>query len=99
MKRYKVTCLECNESDILTIDEVRHQVLDYEKKMKTPFLSFRWRADSEWGYFCKCGNDNRLASSEANDFDNLVAGDPLSVKKIAASLLIPDKKQFKTESA
>lgn len=48
-----------------------------------------------WGFMCKCGNDNRLAPEEADDFDNLVAGDPISLKKIADSLKIPDSKQFK----
>lgn len=95
--RYKVTCLECGESDILVIDEVQHQVVDYEGKMNTNFQSFRWRPDSQWGYFCVCGNDNRLAPSEANDFDKLVRGDAISIKKIAASLLIPDEKQFNSE--
>lgn len=97
MNKYKVTCLECGESDILTVDQIQHQVVDYEAKMKTPFQSFRWRGDQTWGYFCKCGNDNRLAPSEASDFDKLVDGDPMSIKKIAASLLIQDDKQFATE--
>lgn len=95
--RYKVTCLDCNESDILTIDDNNHVVVDYEKKLKTPFRAFRWRGDMKWGYFCSCGNDNRLAPAEANDMDKLVDGDEISLKKIAASLLIPDSKQFNEE--
>lgn len=94
MKRYKVTCLECKQSDLLTIDEGSHQVIDYEGKFKTPFRSFRWRSDMRWGFHCECGNDNRLAPSEAHDMDRLVQGDEQSIKKIAASLLIPDEKQF-----
>lgn len=99
MQKFKVTCLECGESDVLTIDDINHQVFDYQKKIKTNFLSFRWRGDLKWGFFCKCGNDNRLATSESEEFDNLVAGDPISVKKIAASLLIPDDKQFEMRKA
>ena len=94
MQKFKVTCLECNESDVLTIDDIMHQVVDYENKMKTNFQSFRWRGDMKWGFFCQCGNDNRLAPSEADDFDKLVDGDPISLQKISASLLIPDDKQF-----
>ena len=97
MHRYKVTCLQCGESDVLTVDEDRHIVIDYEGKMKTPFRSFRWRGDAKWGYFCQCGNDNRLAPNEADDFDKLVQGDEASLKNITASLLIDDSKQFKTE--
>lgn len=97
MQKYKVTCLECGESDVLTIDEIAHQVLDYDKKMHTNFGAFRWRKDMKWGFICQCGNDNRLAPSEAEDFDKLVDGDPLSIKKIAASLLVPDETQFQME--
>lgn len=99
LKRYKVTCLECNKSDVLSVDDIRHQVLDYEGKMLTNFRSFRWRGDFQWGFFCECGNDNRLAPSEAEQFDKLVKGDPVSLKQIAESLLIPDEKQFKMELA
>lgn len=97
MKRYKVTCLDCNGSDVITIDEDKHVVVDYEEKFNTPFRVFRWRSDYKWGFECGCGNDNRLAPSESDSMDKLVKGDPLSIKKIAASLLIPDEKQFKME--
>lgn len=93
-QKFKVTCLNCGESDIIIIDNEIHAVVDYEKKMLTPFRSFRWRPDSKWGFFCKCSNDNRLAPMEANDMDKLVQGDPISLQRIAESLLIPDEKQF-----
>lgn len=96
--RYKVTCLECNKSDVITVDENQHVVTDYEGKLMTPFRSFRWRKDMQWGFYCSCGNDNRLAPLEANDIDKLVQGDEQAVKKIAASLLIPDNKQFEMRS-
>jgi hypothetical protein len=99
MRSYRVTCLECEESDVLQIDDLNHVVGETEKKLITNFLSYRWRPDQQWGFMCKCGNDNRLAPQEADDFDKLVAGDPITVKKIAASLLIPDEKQFKFEVA
>ena len=95
IKKYKVTCLDCGESDILTIDESSHTVIDYVKKLITPFQSFRWRKDNMWGFFCKCGNDNRLAPIEKGEMDVLVAGDPISLKRIADSLDIPDEKQFR----
>lgn len=95
MKRYEVTCLDCGESDVLTINEINHVVEITEKIMKTPFRSFRWRADHSWGFMCECGNDNRLSKAEEKDFDKLVAGDPISLKNIAASLNIPDDVQFR----
>lgn len=95
MENYRVVCLQCREEDVLTIDNQNHRVGITERKLNTNFLSFRWRPDMVWGFMCKCGNDNRLAPEEADDFDNLVAGDPISLKKIADSLKIPDSKQFK----
>lgn len=99
MKRYKVTCLECGDSDTLQIDDLNYRVGDTEKGFKTNFLAFRRRPDNVWGFECRCGNDNRLAPQESGDFDKLVQGDTMSVKWIAASLLIPDTKQFKMEDA
>lgn len=98
IKKYKVECLECHKSDVLTIDEPTHRVIDTENKFSTNFMSFRWRKDMQWGFMCECSNDNRLAPSEAENFDELVRGDPITLKKITASLLIPDEKQFKMET-
>lgn len=94
MNKYKVTCLKCGQSDVLAIDEFNHYVGDTERKLNTNFLTFRWRGDSKWGFQCVCGNDNRLAFEEKEQFDDLVAGDPATVKRIADSLLIPDEVQF-----
>lgn len=99
LKRYQVTCLECNESDILEIDNDAHAVGNTDRKLLTNYLSYRWRPDIKWGFLCKCGNDNRLAPMEADDFDKLVDGDPVTVDRIAASLLIPDDKQFEMREA
>lgn len=99
MNRYKVTCLECGETDVLTVDGANHYVKETERQFDTNLLAFRWRPDLMWGFQCKCGNDNRLAPQEADQFDKLVKGDPLSLKKIAASLLVPDAKQFEMVGA
>ena len=99
MAKYKITCLDCGESDIHTIDELNHRLITSEKKILTPLLTIRWRGDNSWGYQCICGNDNRLAASEMNEFEFLVAGDPISVKKIKDSVKRPDNKQFKMEPA
>ena len=98
MRKYKVTCLECNESDILVIDELNHFVGDTERKLNTNFKTYRWRGDLKWGFECFCGNDNRVAPQEESEFDNLVAGDEITVKRIADSLKIPDELQFKMEA-
>lgn len=99
MRKYKVTCLKCKQSDVLNIDDQNHIVGETERKLNTNFLTYRWRGDMTWGFQCVCGNDNRLAAQEEDEFDNLVAGDPLTVQKIADSLKIPDSKQFAMELA
>lgn len=81
------------------IDDHIHAVVDYEKKIRTPFRSFRWRPDLKLGFFCQCSNDNRLAPQEGKDIDKLVDGDPISVQRIADSLKIPDEMQFRMEPA
>jgi hypothetical protein len=98
MKSYKVTCLQCKESDTVTIEESGHRVIDWAKQISTNFLAARWRKDLQWGFECKCGNDNRLAKGELSDFSNLVQGDDLSIKRIADTLAIPDKEQFTMRS-
>lgn len=101
LDKFKVTCLKCEEADTITVlnDGMNPKVSDYERKFNTPFMSFRFRGDGKWGFLCKCGNDNRLAPSEADNFDNLVKGDEESLRKITASLLIPDDKQFEMRTA
>lgn len=92
MQRYKVTCLKCKKSDVLTIAEDAHRVMDYEGKFKTPFRAFRWRPDLKWGIECICGQDSRLAPQEAKDIDKLVDGDPMSIQRILDGLKEPQNK-------
>lgn len=94
MKKYQITCLKCKDSDILTIDENSHQVLLFGKQMNTSLLAARFRKDNQWGFECKCGNDNRLSLVEKDEFAQLVQGDALTVQRIADSLKIDDKLQF-----
>lgn len=94
--KYKVTCLECGESDVHSFDET-HRLTFSEKILNTPLQGVRWRPDGVMGFRCQCGNSNLLAPEEDKNFKNLVKGDPKSVKKIADSMLIPDEKQFKLE--
>lgn len=95
MQRYEVTCLKCGKSDIVTINEARHQILRWDKMMATNLLSGRYRKDLNWGWECICGNDNRLAKEEKGEMAQLVQAPPMKIKQIADSLKIPDAKQFK----
>lgn len=95
--KYKVTCLQCKETDIHTIDQQNNTVVYSEKVLNTPIHGFRWRPDSTWGFRCQCGNNNLLAPQEEHDIDKLVKGDPISVQQIVDSLKIPDNKQFRMD--
>lgn len=77
------------------VDEDRHIVLNTEKMMATPFLCFRWRTDSTWGFQCGCGNDSRLSRNEAGEFDKLVAGTPHGIQRVKESLKVKDELKFK----
>lgn len=98
MNRVKVTCLSCGQDDLLTIDDRLHAVVDYEKKVRTPFAGFRWRPDLQWGFRCHCGNYSLLAPQEESDFDKLVDGDPLTLERIADQLKIPAENKFRMET-
>lgn len=82
--RYQVTCLKCKKSDIVTFAD--RDVVDYEGKFATPFLSFRYRPDNQWGFECKCGNDSRLLKEEMPDFNKLVQGDNPGIANILKNL-------------
>jgi len=97
MDRYKVTCLKCKRSDYVSISPDKQLI--FEGMMQTPFLAARWRTDSNWGFECSCGNDNRIALKEERFLDQLVNGTPMGIEKIKASLKIPDVKQFSLEVA
>lgn len=94
-KKYKVTCLGCGQSDIITIEEANHVILDFAKQLATNLLSGRWRKDLKWGWECRCGNDNRLCLEEKTQFEQLVQGSASAIERIARSLQIPDEKQFR----
>lgn len=98
-KKYNVTCLKCGDSDELTIEEDAHVVVLNRKVMLSNILSSRYRGDDEWGFQCRCGNDNRISAKEADKFDELVQGDPLTVERIRHSMKIADSSQFKMEAA
>jgi len=98
LKKYKVICLKCEQSDNLLIDEGNNLIVNYDKGTGTNFLAGRWRKDNQWGWECICGNDNRVGKTEASFLNELVTqGNSKQMKDIEKSLLIDDNKQFKME--
>lgn len=98
MKRFKVTCKECKRNDVVTIDEDRHTIMLFEKQIRTPLLSGRFRKDLNWGWECVCGNYSLLAEEEKADFNNLVSGSPQRIADIAQMLKKPVANRFSMES-
>lgn len=94
MKRFKVTCLNCKQFDIVSILEEDHQIMNFEKGASSNLLAGRWRQSGDWGWECKCGNDNRISKSEESFFDILVNGTPQQLDTIKATLKLDDKRQF-----
>lgn len=97
MSKYKVTCLECGESDVHTFDDAQHVCIFSEKVVNTNIISFRWRKNNTYGFRCKCGNWNLLCKEEESDFDRFVPNDPTVFEVWKASLDIDDNKQFRME--
>lgn len=95
MEQFKVTCLQCKESDNVLI--IKGQV-QFEKMMATNFLAARFRKDGQWGFECICGNDTRLCKEEADDFERLVYGTPMSLKKLKRALLKRTHETFRMEA-
>jgi len=96
MNRYEVTCLKCKQSDILLIDDNSHAIINYGKGAGTNLLAGRWRKDSQWGWECICGNDNRVSKQEEQFLTELVTQG--SIEDIKKSLKLDDNKQFKVKA-
>lgn len=97
MKRYEVKCLKCKKSAFVNIG-ADHRI-DFEGGVQTNLLAGRYRADSEFGWECTCGNDNRISKQESKQMDQLVKGTPQQIADIVKTLSIPDSKQFQMVGA
>ena len=97
MKQYRVTCLLCKKSDVVSIVEDDHQIMNFKDGAMSNLLAARWRQSGDWGWQCSCGNDNRISKSEESFMSVLVTGDKMSIEKIKASLKLDDVKQFAME--
>lgn len=92
MQSYILTCLNCQQSDTITIDD-DNKIL-FKRGESTNFLSGRYRQDMQWGFECKCGNDSRISKSEESYFDKLVSGAPMGIEAVRRSLKTDDSKKF-----
>lgn len=92
--KYKVTCENCNGSDILMIND-QNQVAYTEHQ---PIIAARLRPDNKWGFECTCGQDSRLAPQEKGHIDILVQGaSKAALKAIKKSLTPKNELKFRLE--
>lgn len=105
MKKYKVTCLNCSGSNIVSImdngnvkSSQRYMIdLNEDHKVNPDYIiSGRYRSDMNFGWECKCGNDSRIARQEVSDIERLVVNGGRSViEKIVEGLKVNDEKKFR----
>lgn len=102
-KHYRVTCLNCNKSNVAIISEIRKDEFSVDLNKdhhRNPdnvnIISGRYRKDMDFGWECRCGNTSIVARSEFPDIEKLVInGGEATITKITNSLKIEDKKKFK----
>jgi len=99
MRTYKVTCLNCENTDTVGVDDNNHIVFQYGKGVNTNFTAARWRPDNSWGWECVCGNYDLLAEEEKPKFKELVSGAPMRLEQIASMLKVKNRKAFIMETA
>lgn len=90
MKKYNVKCKQCQNSDNVIIDEAENKIY-WENNLN--IISGRYRLDMQWGWQCKCGNNDIITKQEGREISNLQSPDPADISKVLKSL-IPDKPKF-----
>jgi hypothetical protein len=106
MKRYRITCLKCNNSNIAAIYPAGPGAFridlddDHNRSNHVAIISGRYRRDMNFGWECICGNDSRLARQELPQVDELVVGGGhMAIQKIVKSLEVTDENKFLMQEA
>lgn len=97
MESYKITCLKCKAERQIRISKTavgkRIDWLESAENANHPIISGRERLDGQWGFECKCGNNDLLTTQEARSFANPAAPEPKEINDIVKNLK-PDKPRF-----
>lgn len=96
MKKLKVTCLKCNQSDVHSFEG--QTLVCSDKVIRTPLLGVRFRADGKFGYRCVCGNNNLFCKQEEKDLEKFVPDNHINWQVIKESFGFADDEQFKVEN-
>lgn len=90
--KYKITCKNCKQSDIIQIDH--DSIIVWGKN--TYIISGRKRLDMQWGWQCFCGNNDLLSKQEKRVITDKADPDPQEISQILANIE-PQKPKFAME--
>lgn len=89
--KYKITCKNCKQSDLIEID--KDTVILWNKNKNTYIISGRKRLDMQWGWQCLCGANDLLSKQEAREITDKTNPDPQEINQILKNLK-PQKPKF-----
>lgn len=94
VKEYKVTCLNCNNFNIVPIADDRNVMW----KTADRIISARYRLDGNWGFQCICGQNNLLTEQEDKYIENKQSPDPKQINEVIKNLIPDNRKLFEMRS-
>lgn len=80
--KYKITCKNCKQSDVLEIVEDTNILW----QNNTYIISGRRRLDMQWGWQCFCGNNDILTDQEERMITDKENPDPLEINEVIKNL-------------
>lgn len=89
--KYKVTCKNCKQSDLIDIE--KDTLILWEKNKNTYLISGRKRLDMQFGWQCLCGNNDLLSDQENRVITDKTSPDPQEINQILKNLE-PQKAKF-----
>jgi len=86
--KYHVKCLVCQGKSAIEIDDLdRIYWSDVDK-----VISGRKRLDQQWGWQCRCGNDDIMTEQERQFITNPQTPSPSDIKRVVDDLIIQEPK-------
>jgi len=80
---YKITCDECGGHSDISIRNMNNQVI--WREIGT-IISARLRLDGNWGFQCKCGNNDIMTEQEVRVIENIAQPKPQEIEDIKKNL-------------
>lgn len=94
MKKYKITCGNCKNSDTILIKD--DQIIWGKNEH---IISGRKRLDGNWGWQCRCMNSSLLTRQEKDTITDLKSPDPLEIQSVIDNLIVEEDKKFSMQSS